>query len=99
MEIFDQTIVLAFGLITLFGIIVILMELAYKNLEHKFDRLQGLENTLALHVNRINEARIAEGKEIKKRFEAIEEKIEALLQPEGPHKELAKERVHAHVHK
>ncbi len=92
MAIFDETIMVAFGLIALFGVIVILMELAHRKLEHKFDRLDRLEGQLATHLAKINESRLAESKELFSRIEAIEDRIGVALLPEGAAKAPAKDK-------
>lgn len=99
MAIFDETLMVAFGLIALFGVIVVLMELAHRKLENKFDRLDRLENQLATHLAKINEARLAESKDLHQRLEAIEDRMGVRLLPEAGAKEPAKERGGAHTKK
>ena len=92
-------VVLACLLIGGFLLLLLLMNIVYKRLEEKLERLEGFEKKFEEHIERVNSARVSEMKQLHARIEALEEKIGVLLQPEGPHKELAKEKVRAHARK
>ncbi len=92
-------VVLACLLIGGFLLLLLLMNIVYKRLEEKFERLEGVERKFEEHIERVNSARVSEMKQLHARIEALEEKIGVLLQPEGPHKELAKEKVRVRARK
>ena len=50
-------------------------------------------------INRVNEARVTESRDLRKSMESIEHKLDVLLTPEGAEKELAKEKIKAHARK
>ncbi len=101
MAILELTVLfLAFGFILTVGVSLFIVFFIYthfkKKLKHKADELtEEFQNNIA----RVNNVGFAETKELRKRVEAVEEKLDALLQPEGDAKEVAKEKVKVHARK
>lgn len=90
---------LALGLAICVVFLLMIIGLVYKKLRDKYEILEGRERELQDSINRVNEARVSESKELRKSVESIEHKLDVLLTPDSAEKELAKEKVRAHARK
>ncbi len=90
---------LALGIAICFVLLLMLIGFVYKKLRDKYESLEEREKGLQESINRVNEARVTEGKDLRKSMESIEHKLDVLLTPEGAEKELAKEKIKAHARK
>ncbi|GEM_PF-2895165 len=100
MTLFEVGVVfLGLGLVIAFLVLLGIIGFVYKKLREKYEDIEQGKKELQDHINRVNEARVSEMKQLHARLEALEEKLGVVLQPEGPHKELAKEKLRAHARK
>ena len=90
---------IALGLIVSIAVVLFVIALVYIHLnrkfKHKFEEFASKEFEIYENLRKINEARANEGKELKKRLETIEDKLDIAIKPDGEEKELAKEKVKA----
>ena len=80
-------VMLALGLALVTAVLLFIMVFVYTHLDKKllkkFRELEGREKELQDSMRRVNEARANEGKEIRKRLEAIEDKVGIAAQAEA----------------
>lgn len=88
---------LAAGLIFSIAVISIALLLIYRRLNtkmlHIFEELESHDKELRTGISKVNEARVSDSKELGKKMDSIEQKLDALLQPDGQARELAKEKI------
>ena len=98
-EIAAETYVLGISLI--FTIIIVLLMYRHSNsrLMQKIADLKKKEREIESNISKVNEARTADSKELHKKIESLEHKLDVLLQPESQLKELAKEKIKVRARK
>ena len=88
---------LALGLALSIAVVLFIIIFVYthldKKLVKKISEIPTKEKELRDYIKKANDARILDIRELNKRMESIEQKLEVLLQPEGEAKEVAKEKV------
>src|SRR3989344_7251629 len=90
-------VMLGLGMILGLAIVIFLLAFVYTHLDKKllkkFSELSNKDNESWNNITKVNEARANEARELRKRIEAIEEKLNIALQPESEAKEIAKEKI------
>ena len=77
------------------GTLVFFYRFSNRRLLKKILSIRHSAEELKEFVERLNKARHSEIKELSSRMERLEDVVATLLEPEGEHRELAKEKVHA----
>ncbi len=96
-------VLLALGFVLSLAVVAFVIIFVYthldKKLAKKLKEITDAQKELKEFITRANNSRVSESRDLDKRIEELENKIDVLVKPESEEKELEKEKIKAHAHK